>query len=222
MCERLTGLFLIAMLAGCSDAGAVARVAPPQPATTVATAATSDDNRSAAWPPVFFDSQGQRLQPADDPATKAIVLVFLLPDCPIANSYIPELNRLHEKFTEKGVLMLLVHVDPEVTLEQARTHASEYQIRSPVLLDPRHAWVEMSGVSVSPEAAVFSPAGQIVYRGRINDQYVGLGKRRSNITSQDLAEALEQVLAGKPVSQSRTEAIGCPIPRLTNSGAKSR
>jgi len=53
----------------------------------------------------------------------------------------------------------------------------------------------------------------LVYRGRIDDQFAGLGKRRTVVTSHDLRDALEATLVGKPVPQPRTEAVGCPIPK---------
>jgi hypothetical protein len=144
---------------------------------------------------------------------KAMALIFVLPDCPICNAYIPELNRLHEAFTRRGVGLLVVHVDPDVTAERASAHAKEYDLRPLIALDPQHDWVKRAGATIAPQAAVFSPDGQIVYLGRIDDQYVGLGKRRANVTSPDLRDALEAVLTGQPVKQPRTEAVGCPIPK---------
>ena len=140
--------------------------------------------------------------------------MFILPDCPICNSYVPELNRLHDAFANRGVTMALVHADPDVTLERAKSHAQEYEIRLPVALDPDHTWVDRAGATTAPEAAIFSTTGEILYRGRIDDQYAGLGKRRTQVTSHDLRDTLEAILAGKPVPQQRTEAVGCLIPEL--------
>ena len=179
---------------------------------------TIGSDESAAKPPKpvfeFEDLEGRRIRPFDAPSAKAVALVFLLPDCPIANSFIPEINRLHESFAPRGVTLVLVHADSETTAEKAREHAREYQIKPPVLLDPHHQWVQRAGATTSPEAVVFSPKGEIVYRGRINDQYLDLGKRRANVTSHDLKNALEAMLAGQPVAIPRHEAVGCPIPPL--------
>ena len=49
---------------------------------------------------------------------------------------------------------------------------------------------------MSPEAAVFAADGSIKYRGRINDLYVDLGKKRNAATTHDLRDALDAVLAG--------------------------
>jgi hypothetical protein len=161
---------------------------------------------------VLADLDGRQYWPLKNEDTKATVLVFILPDCPICNTYMPELNRLHETFASRGVDLLLVHVDSEVTAERAKSHAAEYQIEIPVALDPGHSWVKKAGATITPEVAVFSSSGDLLYRGRINNQYAGLGKRRANVTSHDLADALEAVLAGKSVLEPRTEAVGCLIP----------
>src|SRR5262245_56436939 len=83
----------------------------------------------ATWQPTFVDVAGAKHYPFDDPHTLAIAMVFVLPDCPIANSYLPELNRLNETFRPRGVFFLLVHADSGVTRELAQQHASEYQIQ---------------------------------------------------------------------------------------------
>ncbi len=140
-------------------------------------------------------------------------IIFILPDCPICNSYIPEFNRLHEQFASRGVPIILVHADPATTSDQARDHAREYNIACPVVIDPDRTWLNRFEPATAPEAVVFSPKSPLLYRGRIDDQYAGLGKRRMVVTSHDLRDALEAILAGKPVREPRTEAVGCPIPK---------
>src|SRR5262245_25430805 len=164
----------------------------------------------ALWPD-WSDISGHEVN-FRDPNTKAIAMIFVLPDCPICNSYTAEFNRLHEEYSPRGIQIILVQSDPTTTDEQARRHADEFNITCPVALDPHHSWVFQFSAKTAPEAFVFAPYGDLLYRGRINDQYVGLGKRRSVVTSHDLRDALEAILAGKPVPQPRTEAVGCPIP----------
>jgi hypothetical protein len=82
-----------------------------------------------------------------------------------------------------------------------------------MVLDPQHQWVGEAGATRTPEVAVFSPRRELLYRGRIDDRYVDFGQRRTEPTTHDLRDALEAILAGKPVAQSRTEPIGCDIPK---------
>ncbi len=163
--------------------------------------------------PTLSDLSGNPLH-AIDPHAKASVLVFVLHDCPIANSYIPLLNRLNESYRSRGVQMIVVESDPQITLDQARKHAEEFQIGLPVVIDSEHAWVKLAMAKKTPEAVVFSPGGEVLYRGRIDDQYVGFGKRRMEVTKHDLQDALEAILADRRVPNAAAEAIGCYIPEV--------
>lgn len=159
----------------------------------------------------FLDTDGQVHAPL---ATgKITTLIFISPDCPISNAYAPELNRIVAEYSAKGGAFFLVHADPQVSAETARKHAAEYGYRCPVLLDPRQTLVHRTGVTVTPEAAVFATDGALLYRGRIDDWYADLGKRRATPRTRDLRDALDAALAGKPVPTATTAAIGCFIPK---------
>lgn len=142
---------------------------------------------------------------------KALVLVFVSIDCPISNRYLPEIRELESSLGAKGVGFRLVFVDPSDEPPDIQQHLAEYGIDLPVQRDTQHDLVRRSGARVTPEAAVFLPDGTLAYRGRIDDRFVALGQARPAPTRRDLAIALEEILAGRPVSEPRTEAIGCPI-----------
>jgi hypothetical protein len=164
--------------------------------------------------PALTDIHGIEHRPIQHSDAIANVLVFTLQDCPIANSYVPTLNKLVDDYGPRGIRLLLVHVDPQLTIDEARKHAEEYQIKAPVVVDRKHDWVNFAGATRSPEVAVFSPAGEVLYTGRIDDKYAGLGKRRTHVSAHDLRDALDAILAGRPVPQPKTDAVGCFIPPL--------
>lgn len=56
-------------------------------------------------------------------------------------------------------------------------------------------------------------ADDVRYRGRIDNLYINIGRTRQQVTSHDLTDALDAVLAGRPVKQPTTEALGCYIER---------
>ena len=161
--------------------------------------------------PGLVDIDGVIHQPLNNPEVRAIVLVFILPDCPISNSYLPELNRIHAEFGPRGVRLFAIHVDQKLSPQSAREHAREHKLRPPVVLDPRHVWVRKVGATVTPEVAVLSPEGKLLYLGRIDNRYAGLGKRRAQVTSHELRDALKAILAGQPVATPRAPAVGCNI-----------
>lgn len=160
------------------------------------------------------DLDGRQIEPLQANDARAIVFIFIRTDCPISNSYAPELHRLHEKFAKSGIRFWLVYPDPGESSEIIRKHIKEYEYRLSVLRDPEHKLVKMTRAQVTPEAAVFSPGGRMVYRGRIDDRYVAFGKTRPAPTTRDLEQVLEAMLEGKGVENKTTIAIGCFIPDL--------
>jgi hypothetical protein len=172
----------------------------------------------AAAPFLVRDGNGVEHRPFADPATKAVVLVFVVPDCPVANGYAPEVRRIATEYGPRGVRLFLVHVDPDVTADAAARHAREYGYTCPVVLDAGHELVRRAGATRVPEAAVFTPDGTRKYRGRIDDLYLRPGKKRPEPTTRDLRDALAAVLAGKPVPRPETDAVGCDIPPPAKKG----
>lgn len=142
---------------------------------------------------------------------KAAVVIFITNDCPIANRFAPEIERIRSDYAGKGVALTLAHVDPDLDAETAKTHAKEYGLKASVVIDREHVLVRATGATVTPEAIVIDPKGAIQYRGRINDLFAGYGDRRKEPRNHDLRDALDAVLAGKPVAVPETRALGCFI-----------
>jgi hypothetical protein len=159
-------------------------------------------------------SCGELPVPSFKTAAKANVLIFLTPDCPISNGYAPEIKAIVNDFKNRPVRFFAVHTDPDLKPEAARRHAHEFGLPVAVLLDSRHELVMHSGATITPEVAVLMPDGEVAYRGRIDDTYPGLGKRRNAPSRRDLREALASILAGAPVAVPRTNAVGCYITDL--------
>ena len=162
----------------------------------------------------FTDIKGATHRPLDVRGGSAVVLFFLTTDCPIANYYTSQISAIVKDHAARPVRFYAVHVDPELTPAGARKHAEEYGLTCPVLIDVKHRLVKATGATITPEAAVLTPDGKLAYRGRIDDTYVELGKRRVEPGQRDLRDALAAVLTGRPVKQARTMAVGCPIPEL--------
>ena len=162
------------------------------------------------------DVAGVEHRPFTDPAVKAVALVFVLADCPIANGYAPEINRLCAEYGPRGVRFFLVQVNEDLSSRAAVEHAREFGYTCPVVLDGGRVLVRRAGARMSPEAAVFAADGERKYLGRIDDLYADLGKRRARATSLDLRDALDALLADRPVPQPVTQAVGCFISSLSS------
>jgi hypothetical protein len=160
----------------------------------------------------FKDVNGRAQTPLALGDKKATVLFFLLPECPVSNSYAPEIQRICAAYEAKKITAFVVHADPDVTIEQAKKHAKEFGLACPVLLDPFHVLAKKAGVKMAPEVAVLGPECKVLYRGRIDDWYAGYGKRRAEPTQRDLRNALDSILDGKAVATPTTKVIGCYLP----------
>ncbi len=144
---------------------------------------------------------------------KAVVVIFLSAECPVSNAYVPTMSRLAQDYKAKGVGVYGVYPDPEITAQEAAKHANEYELKlSHLLLDPTQVLAAQMGVTLVPESVVVSPAGEVLYRGRIDNRWSDDGRRRVNASRHDLKVAIEEVLAGRHPDPSVTKAFGCPLP----------
>jgi peroxiredoxin/mono/diheme cytochrome c family protein len=153
---------------------------------------------------------------------KAVVLVFLGVECPLSNQFLSVLSDLRGQYAEKGVAFVGINANAQDGRERVAVHARKHEIPFPVVKDPGNKVADQLGAKRTPEAVVVDASGTIRYRGRIDDQF-GIGfARPGKPTRRDLALALEEILAGKTVSVTRTEASGCRIGRVAKPKANSK
>lgn len=149
------------------------------------------------------------------PAGTVHVVVFTSHECPIANAYAPTLARIADDCAERPVRMFFVHVDPDLGAEPARAHRDEYELPGTVLLDPRHVLANALGATTTPEAVVLRAGADgavVAYRGRIDDQWRGLGTRAPAASTHDLRDAIDAALRGEDVPEPHPAAVGCLLP----------
>ncbi len=121
------------------------------------------------------------------------------------------MNRTRRDYEARGVAFYAVQADTTIADADVLQHTKEYQFSFPVLFDPRQVLAKMTGATTIPSAAVLTPDGTLLYLGRIDNRAEDFNIRRAEPTRFDLREALDAVLAGKPVPHSRTKAFGCAI-----------
>jgi thiol-disulfide isomerase/thioredoxin len=154
------------------------------------------------------DLDGRKINALSD--TEATVLFFVATACPISNRYAPEFQRLAESWARTGVQARLVYAGDESN-DEVRAHLLAYGLKIPALRDPRHNLAHRSGVTVTPEAAVFDKDGRVLYHGRIDDRWVNFGLSKPEPSRRDLVDAVNAMLAGKPVPGPGGPAVGCSL-----------
>ncbi|HLH40703.1 MAG TPA: redoxin domain-containing protein [Bryobacteraceae bacterium] len=161
------------------------------------------------------DSNGTAHTQAELSRHKATVFIFVATDCPNSNTYAPVLARLYRQYSPRGVAFFNVYSDPQETAATVRKHDSDFQVPYPALLDPHQTLARETGARSTPEVVILGPDGKQLYRGRVDDRFVDFGKTRYQPTRNDLRDALDQILQGKPVVHPVTQVLGCAIPGIS-------
>ena len=159
----------------------------------------------------FSDFNGKSYSLKASVEQRALVLIFVTTDCPIANSYQPLLARLYMEFQDKGFEFALIHEGPNQTLEKLKEHSAEYSVPFSVVMDAEHSIARTAGATKTPEVFVFGNDGAILYQGRIDDLHQGFGKKRAAVSREDLRIALRELDSGEIIRVPKTEAVGCSI-----------
>lgn len=144
---------------------------------------------------------------------KASVFVFAGIECPISNRYIPLLNKMNEKYSKNKIQFFEVYSAPRLDLAQINKHANDFGIKATVIWDYKQNLADATGANTTPQVVVVGNDGEIKYSGRIDNQYVSLGKSRNSATTHELDDALQSVVKGVKVKLSKTNVVGCCIPK---------
>ena len=122
--------------------------------------------------PAFFrvhrvvDVSGVAHQLGAARGTKAVVLVFLGPECPISQRYVPELNRLAGGHTN-AVEFYGVISGPSMTRTQALAFVKDYALKFPVLFDDGGPFARWLHPTHMPETFVLKPDGAEIGRAHV-------------------------------------------------------
>ena len=153
---------------------------------------------------------GKSLTLADFKDKDAIVVVFLSFDCPVSTSYTAALNELARTYGPRKVAFLgILPTDEDAAA--LKKQAREYQLSFALFRDGSLRAARTFQARHVPEAFVLDRGRVLRYRGRIDDSFAARLKKKPAPSRHDLRAALDEILAGKPVTVPTTEAVGCPI-----------
>jgi hypothetical protein len=146
--------------------------------------------------------------------THAVVLFFVASDCPISDRTFPEMKRLREQFSSRGVKFYFVYPNSTEHTADIAAHQQAFDPGGELLLDPKGDLVRLTHTRVTPEVSVLVPTEtgwRSVYTGRIDDRYIHLGLERPRPTHIFAEEALKAILSGKPAPKPTGTPVGCAI-----------
>lgn len=160
-----------------------------------------------AWS--FADSKGGPV--ALDQPGRALVLVFMSNSCPGVKAYDNRLRELARRFGPQGVRFVGVNsvpsqLYPSESLEGMRKAAIDRNLVFPYVKDRDQRLMQRMGAVCTPHVFVLDSELVLRYRGRIDDAFL-----ESRARSHDLRDALNDVLARRPVARPETAPLGCTI-----------
>ncbi len=165
------------------------------------------------------DSLGTSHSLSDWKESRAVAVIFVGTDCPLARQYGSKLADMAHRYKDKGVQFIAIDSNQQDSLAAITHFARVNHLPFPILKDPANQVADKFGAARTPEAFVLDRSGTIRYRGKIDDQF-GVGYARATATRHYLAEALDDIVAGRPVRQAAVTAIGCRIARVSRRPAK--
>jgi thiol-disulfide isomerase/thioredoxin len=167
----------------------------------------------AACPPFSLPGTDEKTHSLADFAADLLVVVVSCNHCPYVIAYEPRLVALAKRYQEKGsVAFVAVNANdatryPDDGMEPMKARARERGFPFPYLRDDSQAFVRTLGARFTPELYVFDRERKLRYHGRIDDNH----RDESKVTSKDLENALDALLAGKDPPVAETVAFGCSV-----------
>ena len=142
-------------------------------------------------------------------AGKILILEFWSFKCPVAQVYNDRVKALQSKYAPRGVVLLAVASNRNESPLEVRRNAENLSLPFPVLLDQDGVLADRVGVSQTPSVVILDGAGILRYRGAIdNNRRVTEPGRIAYVE-----EAVDALLAGRPVARAETPVSGCAIRR---------
>ncbi len=143
---------------------------------------------------------------------KAVVIVFTCNHCPAAIAAEDRLIAIQRDYAPKGVALVAINSNEDVghptdSFEHMVKRAAEKKFNFPYLRDDTQEIAKAYGALRTPHAFVLDAKQNVVYRGRVDDNI----DNPAAVTRHDLREAIDEALAGKPVTVPTTAPVGCNV-----------
>src|SRR5258705_6319656 len=138
------------------------------------------------------------------------VLIFIAVQCPVSNAYNERMEKLAQDYKARGISVVGINANAPEDAAAVKAHATEKKLTFTILNDPGNKLADKLGATRNPEAYFLDASNKLMYHGRIDNS-----QNPAQIESNDLRDALDASLAGKPIAKSEAKAFGCSIKRVS-------
>jgi thiol-disulfide isomerase/thioredoxin len=162
---------------------------------------------------------GQTHSLKDYASSKVLVVIFSCDHCPVAEMYEKRIKQLAADYKSRGVAVVVImgndpkaerpselgYTDVGDSFAEMKIRAKYRNLDYPYLYDGDTQAVALKyGPTATPHAFIFDQQRILRYQGRIDSN-----QREALATKHEARDAIEALLAGKPVAVANTPAVGC-------------
>jgi peroxiredoxin len=158
---------------------------------------------------------GKMVQLSDYKDAKGFIVIFTCNHCPFSKAYEDRINALDKMYAAKGYPVIAINSNdavshPEDSYDKMIERAKEKNFTFPYLVDESQNVAKQYGAARTPHVYILAKEGKdlkVKYIGAIDDN----SDDATAVKEKYVEKAVNNLLAGKPVSPDFTKAIGCTI-----------
>jgi peroxiredoxin len=159
----------------------------------------------------LLDVGGSRRGFSDFADREILVLIFSSNRCPTAKSYAPRLNALRRDYGPRGVQLIAINSNdpylyPDESYERMKERSAADDYSFPYLVDEGQRVARAYGAICTFHVFVLDRERRVRYEGRFDDARLPDG-----VTTSDVSNAIDDILAGRPVRVTKTDPFGCSL-----------
>lgn len=163
----------------------------------------------AAMPNFKLTDYTGKTHQLSDYAGKVVVIDFLSKDCPWSRGAAPSIAELAKQYPGGDVVFIGINSNEGATHDAMAAYAKTAGIGYAIVLDEHNAYADIVGATRTPEMFVIDKTGKLAYHGAYDNRKSPEEVGNENYTK----NAIDAVLAGKPVAKPEVSAWGCTIKR---------
>ena len=159
------------------------------------------------------DPEGVLHSLPDRPINKGLLVIFMCNHCPYVIHIRQKLVEKIRTYQEQGIAVVAINsndfaVYPDDNPKNMAIDSKKYGYTFPYLVDEQQQVAKVYGAACTPDFFLFDAEQKLVYRGQFDSARPG---NNEPITGADLSSAIEQLVAGKPVTVVQRPSMGCNI-----------
>lgn len=159
------------------------------------------------------DVFGETISLATMKGKQGLLVMFICKHCPFVKHVEAQLAQIGKDYEDKNLGIVAISANdasnyPDDAPDQLQAMAKELGFTFPLCYDETQETAKAYTAACTPDFFLFDGNRSLVYRGQLDDSRPG---NDQPVTGQDLRNAIDAVLAGKPISDMQKPSIGCNI-----------